>query len=566
MPATNLDGSGGGVVAGGGSQGTGYSYNYSTSTGTPTNTAEIRFNNADITAATKAYVDDTTSDGKSLAALLQETIKDGYSLRFRESGDAGKYFQFTCTGITDQSGYTEFDIVFHDSDGSQTAFSSNTPIGMVIIPTGADRNQDGEIDSLAFDSSVTTALIGGLKQTDAGGAINALGANSITIVTSIAAATNISSGDKAVGIGHDITADGDASLALVEGNAAGAAAQAVGGSFGADGGPVANGTASLAYGVGAESAGGNSIAMGRRAGDAGTGADSLSFGIDSDATGSSACAFGNGAQATANDAVAFGPGCNVSDVANIAMGHDVVTTAAFCLGIGDDMTLNAAYQCIIGRNITLSGTHLGVTAVGSSSGTGNLNSRQGCAFGADVQLSQNSAHCFGTSGIVDGQNSVGLGQSVNIDDADRCFSVTASPYCPADDGSTTNTGGGWFGVYGTPNGPSTHDIDAGTTASYQSDCDSNVLYYNYFCIVAITTVLNGTVDIDIGTSGDTTQFGSLTNAFGGATAAGTAVRVDLPAASDASGVPNIRVAIGAGGSATSGNIRVLFYGTQVRIN
>ena len=74
-----------------------------------------------------------------------------------------------------------------------------------------------EFDFVTDTSATTLALIGGQKLTDASGVLNAPGVNSISIINGASAATMIASGDFAVALGHDVTAEGDSDIVIGSG-------------------------------------------------------------------------------------------------------------------------------------------------------------------------------------------------------------------------------------------------------------------------------------------------------------------------------------------------------------
>lgn len=135
-----------------------------------------------------------------------------------------------------------------------------------------DRDASGHPDVLIFNQGgVVTALIGGRKTTDAGGAFNALGVDSVSILSGAVGAGNNAAGARAIAIGHDVMA---------------AAAD------------------SIAMGDSANAAGANSISLGK---DSNAATNCTAVGAQCQATTSpGACAFGIAATASATGAIAMG--------------------------------------------------------------------------------------------------------------------------------------------------------------------------------------------------------------------------------------------------------------------
>lgn len=102
----------------------GYLLNFEAGTSAPPTAGGIRFNNADLSAATEAYVSKTQRGGSSIAARLAElfssdrTVKDTFALT--NPADE-KQASFVVNGITDETGYVTFAIGGH---AGETAFAA----------------------------------------------------------------------------------------------------------------------------------------------------------------------------------------------------------------------------------------------------------------------------------------------------------------------------------------------------------------------------------------------------------------------------------------------------------
>jgi len=127
---------------------------------------------------------------------------------------------------------------------------------------------------LIFDSAVTTALIGGLKTTDAGGALEALGANSISIITSADGSDEVAEGAFSIVAGYRVQAVGTACIVAGKNASSGSFDDNI--VFG-NGAVVAGGSAyrTLCQGQGAKAQGTNAAAYGANTKASGVGSSAI---------------------------------------------------------------------------------------------------------------------------------------------------------------------------------------------------------------------------------------------------------------------------------------------------
>lgn len=88
--------------------------------------------------------------------------------------------------------------------------------GFILGGGGIDGNMDGLPDGLefGFKTNPASSLIGGAKTTDSGGALDALGAGSVTIISGATASDMVGSGVNSVCIGHDVKVSGASSVGI----------------------------------------------------------------------------------------------------------------------------------------------------------------------------------------------------------------------------------------------------------------------------------------------------------------------------------------------------------------
>lgn len=373
-----------------------------------------------------------------------------------------------------------------------------------------DGDGDGNPEALEFSlGGVTTSLIGGRKTTDAGAALDTLGVDSITITSGIASSSQVASGLRSIVIGHNVVAAGPDGIAIgsgadVSGN--GSSNIAIGDlatAGGSNNGNIAIGQQADCAGIGQDN-----IAMGRTANNA-SGSHNIAIGAGSDTNGSDQVAIGCFANCAASDAVAIGQRSDATGIGSIAIGGDGVTGAQ-------------------------------ATAVGA------------IAIGGD--------DANNTAANASGINSIALGSGSSVD-TDNSLGVTATPIVRA-----SGVASEWFSLNALTDGISTEDIPAETATSYTDTAPTNTNFHCTGVTLIISVVLDGTVNIDVGDSGDTTRYANLTDAFGGATAVGVGVHIPLPATSDATGVTVPQVTVIAGGTVTEGDFKVVFHGFLRRLN
>lgn len=377
----------GGLTIGGGGAGTFSMLADLSGTSAPPQTSSVTWNNATQPSATQLFVHGTAEDGASIQSVLADVIEHGDKIRIRSLTDPDQYQLFAIKTITDNTTYVTYDVRFIRSNGS--AFSDDDEILIVLADTSVDGDEDGFPEIFEFGlGGVTTALISGKKVTDAGGALNALGADSTSILSGAAAATNIASGARAIAIGKNPTASGIdcssiganseatglGSLAWGGGSATGARSIstgtiAIGAHDGTNAGAVASGVNAIAMGSGSSANtqgalavgflavssasggaafgwsalanGANGLALGR---DSEAGSGAVSMGYLSGATGLNSLAAGRGAEAFATNSTALGTNAfnNVEDTWCVS-GFGITPAA----GTGINWTLLAGAQIVI---------------------------------------------------------------------------------------------------------------------------------------------------------------------------------------------------------------------------
>jgi len=136
----------------------GYAYGFESETSAPPSTSSIRANNADLSAATKLYIDDETLGLSDISATLLALDPDGNTTKNRvrltvDSVDA----VFDITGATDQTDYVELDVNNHDG-----STSLNVGTARVNIEWAGTDLADGTLTSAA-KSAATIAKDEGFK-------------------------------------------------------------------------------------------------------------------------------------------------------------------------------------------------------------------------------------------------------------------------------------------------------------------------------------------------------------------------------------------------------------------
>ncbi len=361
----------------------------------------VRWNNATQASATSIFLDVDTTDGATIDSHLAELILGGYKLRITLASDLDTYQEFAIDSITDNTTFFTFTVTLAQDNGGDIA--DNVAVFVSFISTGTDADLSGEVDTLSFDTTVTTALIGGRKDTDAGAALNALGANSISILSGVAAATNIASGAQAIGIGHDITANAASSIALGDGASA----------TGADGVAIGSST----------SVGLQGVAIGLNA-TAVANSGSTALGNNCDASGDDSLAAGKICivDALSNEGVALGDAAEAATtvIANAsvieAAGTTTVTTSsAHNLITSDTVEIigaDAAFNGVVTVTVTAPTIYTCVTGGAGASGAAGsteVGASKSIAIGSTAQTNFINALALGNASTSSGRNSIAFG-------------------------------------------------------------------------------------------------------------------------------------------------------------
>lgn len=133
----------------------GFALKFDTGTGTPPGAGEIRFNNADLSAATECYIDAENAGGSDISDLLVTLYNAGQSIKHRFIlSDPVNNTQavFSITGVTDNTTYITFTVTYIDG---ATTFPDAQPLAFMPIIPGGDGLQPGL--PFAFDSSTSMA-------------------------------------------------------------------------------------------------------------------------------------------------------------------------------------------------------------------------------------------------------------------------------------------------------------------------------------------------------------------------------------------------------------------------
>jgi len=324
---------GGGLTIGGGNTNAYTLLADTAGTSSPPVQSGLRWNNATQTSATELFIDAEATDLTSIRPVLLE-LKPGAILRIRSVDDPAQFQNFLLTTVTDNTTFVTLGVAFDASGGS--AFSDTDEIFLVIDTRSDDGDGSGQLDSLEFglESKPVTSLIGGLKTDNAGGSLTALGANSITIITSAVSPTNTASGAFGIAIGTDVIA---ADSAVVLGEAAFGTTEDV--SIGKN--AIGVGGLSVQIGSGASGAGARSLAMALNA--LASGGAAVSLGAFSDATQAGAVAIGGnrsaGAQATGECAVAIAGDNDLAGALQVAAAN---VSGDHSVGLGGDINIDLA--------------------------------------------------------------------------------------------------------------------------------------------------------------------------------------------------------------------------------
>jgi hypothetical protein len=133
----------------------GFALKFDTGTGTPPGAGEIRFNNADLSAATECYIDAENAGGSDISDLLMTLYTAAQSIKHRFIiSDPVNNTQavFSITGATDNTTYITFTVTYIDG---ATTFPDAQPLAFMPLLPGADGVQPGLV--FTFDSSTSMA-------------------------------------------------------------------------------------------------------------------------------------------------------------------------------------------------------------------------------------------------------------------------------------------------------------------------------------------------------------------------------------------------------------------------
>jgi len=123
---------GAGAGGGGGFQGLGI-WKYRTETSAPPSTGQIRFDNANISAATEFYLHETNDEGTAMTAFLELLIQDGSVLYIQDKANADNHVIIEIASSTDNGVYRTYEIESIIESGTEPG--QNTDV--VLITGGA---------------------------------------------------------------------------------------------------------------------------------------------------------------------------------------------------------------------------------------------------------------------------------------------------------------------------------------------------------------------------------------------------------------------------------------------
>jgi hypothetical protein len=287
--------------------------------------------------------------------------------------------------------------------------ASDTAVGFVELATNAETftgtDTTRAVTPAGLKSAygpafqlIGTGYIAGQKLTDASGALDPVGADSISIITGATTSDRIAAGQYSIAIGYDVKAVGTSSIAMGYGCST-TAQQA-----------LAIGELSIAayrgVALGASAnAGSNAISVGTLAN--ATASYSMALGMSTDATAQGAIAVGGslvtGAQATAIGAIAIG----ADDGVNAAAKAETANSIAIGSGAVANTDLNVV---AIGKLAEAKQTH--TTAVGGyAKATGFATT----AIGSSVTASGTASTAVGAVATSSGQYTTVVGQGTLAD-------------------------------------------------------------------------------------------------------------------------------------------------------
>ncbi len=363
-----------------------FEYTFSSTITDPPGTGEIRLNNATQNLATSMFVHGTTSNGGDLQDTLVNFVNIGDIVILRGELAPEDFILFRIESVTDNTTYVTYTVSFVDDSGAP--FVNLADISFTVNTNQFDRDADANTDVLVFNTGgVLTSLLGGKKTTDAGGALNALGAGSISILSAVDGVTNIGSGTSSIAIGQNVTGSGDNSVAI-----------------GSDA-LVANGTIATAN---------DSIGLGHNCGSTGlrgicVGANSTNIPIDGVLIGANADITVGG-----QGSVAIGSsdtqGARATGIGCIAIGGDNGTNTAACA--------DGANCIAIGSGANFNGVS-GIRSIAIGFGT-EARATDSIAIGRASRTTLNDSILIGTAVIdfgtaVFGQK-VGIGGACQVED------------------------------------------------------------------------------------------------------------------------------------------------------
>lgn len=134
-----------------------FPYRFETSTSAPPSTGKVRYNNGTQSSATKIWVDDDTDSGSDVNQIWSN-LDVGSVIYVFDDADAGNFHKWEVTGLTDFSGYTEFDITLLATSG--ISFINNQKLVLHVVGGGGGGGGSAEL-FMEATNSVSQNITGG---------------------------------------------------------------------------------------------------------------------------------------------------------------------------------------------------------------------------------------------------------------------------------------------------------------------------------------------------------------------------------------------------------------------
>lgn len=277
-------------------------------------------------------------------------------------------------------------------DGTVEADSLSTT-GAAVDVSAAAPGIAGDVLTLTTPTTATWQAPGGGGSDHPGG-----GTNSVVVPS-----TAVASGLEAVGLGYEVDATGDYSVALGSHAQAALESIAIGGGGSDAAAANASGNGSIAIGVDSLASTTNSTAVGYNA---------VAF------TGTNASAFGNAAAASGDYSTALGTNTLASGANSIAVGGNSTSATAAnatntrSIAIGDDTQSS-------GTDSVALGAHCRATGVESIAIGG------GSAIGSAADALQTDSIAIGGNSLANAVGAIALGNGVNNSTANALFTLSS---------------------------------------------------------------------------------------------------------------------------------------------